>query len=55
MVILGIASDLNPIELTELVEDEVRYRFSRVPGVAQVDVWGGFRAPCLISAHSRRI
>ncbi|QDU68158.1 efflux RND transporter permease subunit [Engelhardtia mirabilis] len=42
VVILGISSKLDPVELTALVEDQVRYRFARVPGVAQVDVWGGF-------------
>jgi HAE1 family hydrophobic/amphiphilic exporter-1 len=42
IVILGVASKLDPVELTELIEDQIRYRFARVPGVAQVDVWGGF-------------
>ncbi len=42
VVILGVAGDLDPVELTQIVEDEVRYRLSRVPGVAQVDLWGGY-------------
>ncbi len=42
VVILGISSKLDPIELTELVEDQVRYRFARLPGVAQVELWGGY-------------
>jgi HAE1 family hydrophobic/amphiphilic exporter-1 len=42
VVILGISSKLDPIELTELVEDQIRYRFARIPGVAQVDIWGGY-------------
>lgn len=42
VVILGIGSTLDPVELTELIEDQVRYRFARVPGVAQVDMWGGY-------------
>jgi HAE1 family hydrophobic/amphiphilic exporter-1 len=42
VVILGISSKLEPVELTQIVEDQIRYRFSRVPGVAQVDPWGGF-------------
>jgi len=40
IVILGIASPLDPVELTEMVEDELLYRFERVAGVAQVDLWG---------------
>ncbi|MCP5150762.1 MAG: efflux RND transporter permease subunit [Ectothiorhodospiraceae bacterium] len=42
VVLLGISSRLDPVELTEIVEDRIRYRFARIPGVAQVDPWGGF-------------
>ena len=42
VVILGISSKLDPVELTEIVENQIRYRFARIPGVAQVDPWGGF-------------
>ena len=40
VVVLGISSTLDPVELTQLIEDQIRYRFARIPGVAQVDVWG---------------
>lgn len=55
VVIVGIASDLDPVELTELIEDEVRYRFSRVPGVAQVDLWGGFNREVRVELDPDRI
>jgi HAE1 family hydrophobic/amphiphilic exporter-1 len=42
VVILGVSSGLDPVELTQLVEEQIRYRFARIPGVAQVDPWGGF-------------
>jgi len=42
VVVLGISSGLDPVELTQLVEKQIRYRFARIPGVAQVDPWGGF-------------
>jgi HAE1 family hydrophobic/amphiphilic exporter-1 len=42
VVLLGISSKLDPVELTQIVEDQIRYRFARIPGVAQVDPWGGF-------------
>lgn len=42
VVILGISSKLDPVELTEIVENQIRYRFARIAGVAQVDPWGGF-------------
>ncbi|MCK5664349.1 MAG: efflux RND transporter permease subunit, partial [Thiotrichaceae bacterium] len=42
VVLLGISSKLDPVELTQLLEEQLRYRFARIPGVAQVDPWGGF-------------
>lgn len=41
VVLLGISSGLDPIAMTSLIEEDIRYRFARVPGVAQVDLWGG--------------
>ncbi len=55
VVILGISSRLDPVDLTELVEDQVRYRFARVPGVAQVDVWGGFTREVRIELDPNRV
>lgn len=55
IVILGISSRLDPVELTTLVEDQVRYRFARVPGVAQVDVWGGFTREVRVELDPTRI
>jgi HAE1 family hydrophobic/amphiphilic exporter-1 len=55
IVILGISSRLAPVQLTELVEDQIRYRFARVPGVAQVDVWGGFTREVRIELDPDRI
>ncbi len=42
VVLLGISSNLDPVEFTQLIEDRIRNRFARLPGVAQVDLWGGF-------------
>ena len=55
VVILGISSDLDPVELTELIENQIRNRFSRVPGVAQVDVWGGFNREVRIELDPDRV
>ncbi|HVS17368.1 MAG TPA: efflux RND transporter permease subunit, partial [Planctomycetota bacterium] len=55
IVILGISSKLDPVELTTLVEDQVRYRFARVPGVAQVDVWGGYTREVRIELDPARV
>lgn len=55
VVLLGISSRLDPVDLTRLIEDEIRYRFSRIPGVAQVDIWGGFHREIRIELDPERI
>jgi HAE1 family hydrophobic/amphiphilic exporter-1 len=55
VVVLGISSHLDPVELTELVENQVRYRFARIPGVAQVDPWGGFSREVRVELDPARI
>ncbi|MCF8070462.1 MAG: efflux RND transporter permease subunit [Desulfobacterales bacterium] len=55
VVLLGISSNLDPVELTELIEVQIRYRFARIPGVAQVDVWGGFNREVRIELDPERI
>ncbi len=38
---LGISSNMNPRDLRQLVEDQVKYRIERVAGVAAIDIRGG--------------
>lgn len=55
VVILGISSKLDPVELTDLIDKQVRYRFARVPGVAQADLFGGFEREIRIGLDPGRI
>ncbi len=55
VVLLGVSSTLDPVELTDLIENQIRYRFARIPGVAQVDVWGGFNREVRIELDPDRI
>jgi hydrophobic/amphiphilic exporter-1 (mainly G- bacteria), HAE1 family len=55
VVILGISSTLDPVELTQMIEDQIRYRFARIPGVAQVDVWGGYNREVRIELDPDRV
>ena len=55
VVLLGISSNLDPVELTQLIEDQIRYRFAHIPGVAQVDVWGGYNREVRIELDPDRI
>jgi HAE1 family hydrophobic/amphiphilic exporter-1 len=55
VVILGVSSNLDPVELTELIEVQIRYRFARIPDVAQVDVFGGFNREVRVELDPDRI
>ncbi len=55
VVLLGVLGDLDPVELTTFIEDQLRYRFGRVPGVAQVDLWGGFNREIRIALDPAKI
>jgi len=55
VVIVGISSTLDPVELTELIDKQVRYRFARVPGVAQADLFGGYRREVRVELDPERI
>jgi HAE1 family hydrophobic/amphiphilic exporter-1 len=41
ILILGASSNLDPIKMRKIIEDEVKYRIERVPGVAALDIHGG--------------
>lgn len=41
ILILGAAGNLDPIEMRRIMEEQVKYRIERIPGVASMDVFGG--------------
>ena len=41
VMFLGVNSEMHPRELREFAERQIQYRFERIGGVAQADVWGG--------------
>jgi len=41
VLILGASSGLDPIQMRRIIDDQVKNRIERVPGVAALDIWGG--------------
>ncbi|MBN2468215.1 MAG: efflux RND transporter permease subunit [Deltaproteobacteria bacterium] len=41
ILILGASSDLDPLQMRKILDDQVKYRIERVPGVAVMDIHGG--------------
>jgi HAE1 family hydrophobic/amphiphilic exporter-1 len=38
---IGILTELDPLQVRRIIDEQVSYRLERVPGVASIDVWGG--------------
>ena len=55
VVLLGISSKLDPVELTDLIENQLRRRFSQIPDIAQADLWGGYPRQVRISLDLARV
>ncbi len=43
ILFMGVSGDMGARDLREFVEDQIQYRFERLAGVAQADVWGGLQ------------
>jgi HAE1 family hydrophobic/amphiphilic exporter-1 len=55
VVVLGISSHLDPVELTTLIDEQIRYRFAQIPGVAQVDPWGEYEREVRVELDPGRV
>ncbi|KPK81055.1 MAG: acriflavin resistance protein [Phycisphaerae bacterium SM23_33] len=55
ILILGAASKLDPIQMRRMIDDQIKYRLERVPGVAAVDVWGGLEREIQVNLHADRV
>ncbi|MGB7296966.1 MAG: efflux RND transporter permease subunit [Candidatus Aminicenantales bacterium] len=41
VLMLGALSELDPIQVRRIIDQQIAYRIERVPGVASIDIWGG--------------
>ena len=41
ILIAGVSSELNPLQVRDLIDNQVKHRIERVPGVASLDIRGG--------------
>lgn len=55
ILIYGVASDLDPVSLRTLIDEELSYRIERLPGVAALDIWGGLERQIQIRVNPDRI
>ncbi|NIQ37913.1 MAG: MMPL family transporter [Proteobacteria bacterium] len=55
ILILGAASNLDPIQMRRIIDDQVQYRLERIPGVAAVDVRGGLDREIHVNLYPNKI
>ncbi len=55
VIILGASSRLDPIGLRTLLDNQIRNRLDRVPGVGAVDIWGGLEREIHIKVDPGRV
>jgi HAE1 family hydrophobic/amphiphilic exporter-1 len=55
ILILGAYSNLDPVQMRQIIDDQVQYRLERVPGVAAVDVRGGLEREIHVSLDPAKI
>jgi len=41
ILVAGVSSELNPLQVRDLIDNQVKHRIERVPGVASLDIRGG--------------
>jgi len=41
IIFMGVSGEMDPRELREFTDKQLKYRFERIAGVAQANVWGG--------------
>lgn len=52
---LGVFSGMSPLELRQIVEDQIKYRLERVPGVASVDIRGGLYREIHVDLYADKV
>ncbi len=55
ILILGVVSKLDPVEVRRVVDEQVKYRIERVPGVAAIDIWGGLEREIHVRVEADKI
>jgi HAE1 family hydrophobic/amphiphilic exporter-1 len=55
ILILGVASNLDPIQMREIIDNQVKYRIERIPGVASLDVHGGLNREIHVNLNAEKI
>lgn len=55
VLILGASSNMDPVQLRRVIEDQIKYRIERVPGVAALDIHGGVEREIHVNLNAAKL
>ena len=55
ILIMGASSNLDPIQMRRIIDDQIKYRIERVPGVAALDVFGGLEREIQVNLYTDKV
>ncbi|MDH3886099.1 MAG: efflux RND transporter permease subunit, partial [Desulfobacterales bacterium] len=55
ILILGVSGNLDPIQMRKIIDNQVKYRIERVPGVASLDIRGGLDREIHVNLNSEKL
>ncbi len=55
ILIAGVSSDLNPLQVRELMDNRIKHRIERIPGVASIDIRGGLEREIHVDLDGEKI
>ncbi|MBW7995676.1 MAG: efflux RND transporter permease subunit [Candidatus Glassbacteria bacterium] len=55
VLILGASSNLDPVQMRQIIEDRIKYRIERMPGVAALDIWGGLKREIHVNLYADKV
>ena len=55
IMVLGVSSQLDPVKMLDLIENQVKYRVERIDGVASIDVMGGNQREIQVRLDANKI
>jgi hydrophobic/amphiphilic exporter-1 (mainly G- bacteria), HAE1 family len=55
ILLLGVSSHLDPIELRAIIDNQIKHRIERVPGVAALDIRGGLEREIHVNLDPQKI
>lgn len=55
ILMIGVVSNLDPIQTRRIIDEQISYRIERVPGVASVDIWGGLQREIQVNLYPDKV